>query len=255
MLDYSVSGHGPRTIVLLHSLGSARAMWQPQMAALEAQFTVVAIDHLGHGTSPTPAGPYTMALLGESVIEVLDHLTIAQANIVGISMGGHLALWLGIHYPQRVSSIVAICTAASFGDPAGWDDRADIVLAQGTAALASSVADRWLTPAFASAHPELRQWIIDMVSATPDVGYAGCCAALGSSDITADLPHVAAPVLAIAAGKDPGTSVSNLELIARSVAHGQLYVVQDAAHLCNVEQPQEVTRVVLDFLQKVPLTQ
>lgn len=188
-------------------------------------------------------------MLGENVIAVLDHLNIDIADIVGISMGGHLALWLGIHYPHRVRRIVAMCTAASFGDPAGWDDRAELVMSQGTAAIAASVADRWITPSFAESHPQLRQWIIDMVTDTEEAGYAGCCAALGSSDITADLSLVTAPVLALAAAKDPGTTVSNLELIANNVSDGHLYVVSDAAHLCNVEQPEEVTSVMLDFLR------
>ena len=253
MLHHSVTGQGSQAVVLLHSLGSAAQMWQPQMAAFERDFTVVAIDHLGHGASPAPSGPYTMSMLGEGVIDVLDHLGISKAHVVGISMGGHLALWLGIHHPQRVLRIVAMCTAASFGDSSGWDDRADIVLANGTSSLAASVADRWLTPAFAASHPSLRQWIIDMVSNTSDMGYAGCCAALGSSDITNELSGITAPVLAIAAAKDPGTSVGNLEVIARGVAHGQLYVVADAAHLCNVEQPEEVTGVIMDFLSQASL--
>lgn len=250
MLNFTVSGKGSQAVVLLHSLGSNLSMWQSQMVALEERFTVVAIDHLGHGASPAPEGPYDMAQLGTGVISVLDHLSIQMAHVVGISLGGHVALWLGIHYPHRVDSIVAMCTAATFGDPSSWDDRADKVLSQGTAALAGGVADRWITPGFAESHPQVRQQIIEMVCATSDIGYAGCCAALGSSDITNDLARISAPVLAIAAGKDPGNPVSNLEYIAKHVRNGRLYVVKDAAHLCNVEQPQEVNKVLLDFLSQ-----
>ena len=248
MLNYQVSGRGQDAVVLLHSLGSNLSMWAPQLPSLEARYSVIAIDHLGHGKSPAPEGPYGMSLLAREVIAVMDHLGVEQAHVVGISMGGHLALWLGLHYPQRVRSIVALCTAPTFGDPSSWAQRVELVLADGTASIASSVADRWLTAEFAQANPAMRQWIIDMVSNTSDIGYAGCCAALGSSNITKDLGGISAPVLAIAAAKDPGNPVSNLEFIARHVANGRLHVVENAAHLCNVEQPEEVTRLILEHL-------
>ena len=225
-------------------------MWDPQIPELAESFRVVAIDHLGHGESPAPQGPYDMQQLGTSVISVMDHLAIARAHVVGISMGGHLALWLAVHHPERILNVVVMCTAASFGGPRAWKERSDVVEAEGTSGLAHSVADRWLTPEFSQAHPRMHRWIIDMVTGTSDIGYAGCCAALGTSDLSGDLHRITSPVLAIAADRDLGNPVANLAFIADEVQQGSLQVVQNAAHLCNVEQPEQVTELIMEHLHK-----
>ncbi|VFS57313.1 3-oxoadipate enol-lactonase 2 [Raoultella planticola] len=94
-LDYQLDGpEGAPVIVLSNSLGTTRAMWQPQMAALTQRFRVLRYDTHGHGKTQK-SGKVTLAQLGEDVIALLDHLNIAKAWFCGISMGGLTGLWLG----------------------------------------------------------------------------------------------------------------------------------------------------------------
>ncbi|MGF1327225.1 alpha/beta fold hydrolase, partial [Klebsiella pneumoniae] len=94
-LDYQLDGpDGAPVIVLSNSLGTTRAMWQPQIEALTAHFRVLRYDTHGHGKT-TKNGKVTLAQLGEDVIALLDHLNIDRAWFCGISMGGLTGLWLG----------------------------------------------------------------------------------------------------------------------------------------------------------------
>ncbi|SPX55445.1 3-oxoadipate enol-lactonase [Klebsiella pneumoniae] len=90
----------PPVIVLSNSLGTTRAMWQPQIEALTAHFRVLRYDTHGHGKT-TKNGKVTLAQLGEDVIALLDHLNIDRAWFCGISMGGLTGLWLGRFAPER----------------------------------------------------------------------------------------------------------------------------------------------------------
>jgi 3-oxoadipate enol-lactonase len=87
-----------------------------------------------------------------------------------------------------------------------------------------------------------------MLAATPDEGYAGCCEAIAAMDLRDGLGSIAAPTLVIAGGDDPATPAPHAEAIVAAVAGAQLKVVPGAAHLANIEQPQQITRLLLDHL-------
>ena len=154
-------------LVLLNSLGSTLAMWEPQIEALAARFRVVRCDTRGHGRSPVPPGPYSLADIGGDVVALLDTLGIARAHVAGVSLGGMTALWLAIHAPERVDRIVPCCTSAKLGPPQVWRDRAALVRAEGTGAVADAVVARWVTPAWAAAHPAGYRGLRDTIASTP----------------------------------------------------------------------------------------
>ena len=117
-LDYQLDGpDGAPVIVLSNSLGTTRAMWQPQIEALTAHFRVLRYDTHGHGKT-TKNGKVTLAQLGEDVIALLDHLNIDRAWFCGISMGGLTGLWLGRFAPERFHGL-AVAGRTSGGDGGG----------------------------------------------------------------------------------------------------------------------------------------
>lgn len=236
-------------LVLLNSLGSTLAMWEPQMDALAAQFRVVRCDTRGHGRSPVPPGPYSLDDIGGDVIALLDRLGIARAHVAGVSLGGMTALWLAIHAPDRVDRIVPCCTSAKLGPPQMWRDRAALVRAEGTQAVADAVVSRWVTPAWAAAHPDEHRRLRDMVAATPAEGYAGACAAIEVMDQVAELATISAPTLVIAGADDPATPPDHGALIAARVPGARMAVIPDAMHLANIERPAQVTERIVDHLR------
>ncbi|WP_330255792.1 3-oxoadipate enol-lactonase [Nocardia sp. NBC_00565] len=231
-------------VVLLGSLGSTRAMWDPQVAALSAAHEVIAVDLRGHGESPTPAGPYKIDELAGDVLALLDRLGRGTVHLVGLSLGGAVAQWLAAHAPTRVRSLTLLCTAAKFGAAQGWLDRAATVRADGTAAIADAVVARWFTDGLAERDPALIERSRTMIENTDDEGYAACCSAIASWDGRADLARITAPTLVIAGAQDPATTPADLRLVAEGIANSTLHVLDPAAHLASIEQAGPVSALI-----------
>jgi 3-oxoadipate enol-lactonase len=233
-------------LLLVNSLGATLEMWEPQVSALAERFRLVRYDQRGHGGSAVPVGPYTMDDLGADAVALLDRLGIARAHVCGLSLGAMVGLWLAGHAPDRVDRIV-LCGAAARLDPQRWAERAAIVRAEGTAAVADTVVGRWFTPAFAERHPELVARMRAMTAGTPAEGYASCCAAIERMDLEPILPAIRAPTLLVAGTEDPAIPPEHSYRIAATLP-GAVVELLPAAHLANVEQPVAFTRLVLGHL-------
>jgi len=236
-------------VILSNSLGSTMAMWNRQVPALSSEFRVVRYDTRGHGHSPVPDGPYDIDDLVDDVIALLDDLRIERAHFVGLSLGGMTGLRLAARNPDRVDRMAVLCTSALLGPARDWHDRAATVRREGAQAVARAVVRRWFTPTLLNRDDERVALMEAMVSSTPAEGYASCCEAIATMDLTADLRSIQAPVLAIAGADDPATPPEHLERIAAAVYDGRLLVVPQSAHLANDEQPQIVTNALLEHLQ------
>ncbi|CCQ15965.1 3-oxoadipate enol-lactone hydrolase/4-carboxymuconolactone decarboxylase [Rhodococcus sp. AW25M09] len=232
------------TVVLIGSLGSDRSMWNPQVGSLSASAHVLAVDIRGHGQSPVPAGPYSIAELAQDVLTLLDSLALVRVHVVGLSIGGAIAQWIAIHRPERVRTLTLLCTSAKFGEPTQWTDRAATVRASGTSALADVALTRWFTAELLARDSDLAERHRRMIADTPDEGYAACCEALSQWDSRADLTRISAPTLVLAGLQDPATTPEDLLVIADGIAGSTYRVLDPAAHLANVEQAGPVTAAI-----------
>lgn len=240
-----VSGAGP-AVVLSNSLGSTHRMWDAQITDLERRFTVVRYDTRGHGASPVPQGPYGIDDLADDLVALLDRLDLERAHLVGLSLGGMTAMRVAARHPERVNRIALLCTGAHLPPASAWTERAATVRAQGSAAVAAAVVDRWFTSGYDGDRSRWQQ----MVAATPAEGYASCCEAIAEGDLRQQLPSITAPTLAIAGADDPATPPATLAEIADAIPGARLLIVDDAAHLANVEQPGAVTPALLAHLEQ-----
>lgn len=248
-VSYSVDGPADAPVVVLsNSLGADRGMWDPQVPALAERYRVVTYDTRGHGSSPVPPGPYSIDDLTDDLVALLDRLDVRRAHLVGLSLGGMTAMRLAAREPDRVDRLVLLCTSAHIGGTT-YAERAVVARAQGTAALAPAVVDRWLTPEFAAAHADVVARLEAMVAGTADEGYAGCCEALAVLDLRENLARIAAPTLVVSGGEDPALPPEHQQRIVEGIANSSLLTVSPAAHLANVEQPLQVTGAVLGHLE------
>lgn len=236
------------TAMLIGSLGSNRSMWDAQISALTDIADVIAVDLRGHGRSPTLPGPYTIADLAEDVLHVADSNGVERMHLIGLSLGGAIAQWIAVHRPARVQTLSLICTSARFGNPEPWLDRAAGVRANGTESIADAVLSRWFTPALAARDADLVDHHRRIIAATSDEGYAGCCEAIAGWDNRADLSRISAPTLVIAGEHDPATPPADAAVIADGIARSALHILPAAAHLANVEQAGEVTRLLVGHI-------
>lgn len=245
---YQVDGPaGAPVVVLSNSLGATREMWQDQIPALAERFRVVSYDTRGHGRSPAPDGPYTIDDLVDDVVALLDELGAARAHVVGLSLGGMIGLRLAAREPGRVDRLAVLCTSAK-PDPGPFLERAAAVRTGGTAPLAPAIAARWLTPDFAAANPALVDRLKAMIAGADDQGYAACCEVVAALDLRSDLARIAAPTLVVSGADDLALPPDHQEAIARAIPGARWLTFRPAAHLANLEQPQEVTAALLAHL-------
>jgi 3-oxoadipate enol-lactonase len=248
-LPYDLSGPtGAPVLVLSNAIGSSRALWEPQAGPLGERFRLLRYEHRGHAGAPVPPGDYVLDDLGADVLALLERLGLQRVHWCGLSLGGAVGMWLAVHAPERLDRLVLCCTSARFSPLETWAERAATVRAQGMAAIADGVLERWVTAPFAAAHPGVVARLRAMLLAMPAEGYARCCHVLGAVDLEDDLGAVRAPTLVIAGADDPATPPDHGELIAARVPGARLVVVPDAAHLANVEQVEAVTGLILGHL-------
>jgi 3-oxoadipate enol-lactonase len=234
--------------VLSNSLGTDTGMWDGQLPTLMEQFRLLRYDQRGHGRSPAPPGPYTIAELGGDLLELLDELELARVSFCGVSLGGMTGMWLAATAPERVERLALCCTSAYLPPRAAWCERAATVRTEGMAAIVDAAIERWFTPEAAGRRPQAveraRRALLDM----PAEGYAGCCEAIASLDLRAALPSIEAPTLVIAAADDPATPPEHGRQIADAIEAARLVVLEHGRHLAAVEYAQECARELLRHL-------
>ena len=238
---------GLPTLLLSNSLGSTHAMWDPQIRELSRHFRVLRYDTRGHGSSDVSPGPYQVSQLARDVVSLLDALELPRVSFCGLSLGGMIGMWLAANEPARVDRLVLSNTSAQLGGPDLWNSRIEAVRGGGMAVVAETVIERWFTPAFRQANPEIINRIRDMVLGTPPEGYAACAAAIRDMDQRESLSRIETPTLVIIGAQDPATPPEHGRFIAERIAGARL-VELEAAHLSNIEAAPAFTNAVLEFL-------
>ncbi|MDT7952575.1 MAG: 3-oxoadipate enol-lactonase, partial [Acetobacteraceae bacterium] len=246
-LSFDDTGPGDApAILLLHSLGTSAVVWDPIVPALiAAGYRVIRPDMRGHGHTSATRGPYSIDLLARDALAIVQGLGLGRFAVVGLSIGGLIAQQLAHLAPDHVSALVLMDTALAIPPASLWAERAAMVRADGMAAVVDGVLARWLTPA-APAHTveALRRLILT----TEPEGYAACCEAIATADLTAQSGGLAVPTLVIVGADDPSTPVASAEALARTIPAARLEIVPDASHIPTAEQPAAVAGALLRFL-------
>ena len=234
-------------LVLSHSLGANLGMWKPQISALSRHSRLLLYDMRGHGKSSVAPEACTIADMGRDVLHLLDRLEIEHASFCGLSMGGTIGQWLGIHASGRIRRLVLANTAAKIGTDDGWNTRIATVLRDGMAPIVPGTLERWFTADFRAAQPEVVKEIEIMLRSMDTNGYAASCSAIRDADFRATASAIRLPTLLIAGTHDPATTPEDAQFLAGNIP-GSQYVELPTAHLSNVEAAEPFNTAVLDFL-------
>jgi 3-oxoadipate enol-lactonase len=254
-IDINYRLDGPEdapVLVFSNSLATSFAMWNDQVERLGDRFRILRYDNRGHGSTPLPDmdGPYTIQMLGEDVLGLLDALNIEKVSFCGLSKGGMVGQWLGINASDRLNKLVVSNTASYFPNKEMWRDRIDMATNDGIPAIAEASLERWFTPGYrarSDTEPTI-SFARDFILETTRQGYLASSVAIRDMDFRAELKQIDVPTMVIIGEKDPATIPEYGELIADSVPGAKKFVVPDAAHLSNIEQPEIYTRALVDFL-------
>src|SRR5215475_220148 len=245
-INYSISGGSDPVLVLSNSLGATFSMWNPQVPTFGSRFRLLRYDTRGHGQSSVTPGPYSIELLANDVLRLLDALRIDRFYFCGLSMGGQIGQWLAIHSPHRLHKLVLCNTGAKIGTPENWNTRIESVLARGMKDVSDAIISRWFTSAFSSAQPGVVAGIRKTLESANPQGYTACCAAVRDYDSRQQLSSVSVPTLVIAGDQDLSTPPAEGKFIAEQIP-GARFLTLSAAHISNIEAAGRFTTEVMDF--------
>ena len=252
-LAYTDTGVG-LPVVLLHGYPFNRSLWNEQVSALSNSFRVITPDLRGLGESEAMPGAVTMNRMAQDVAALLDHLEIPRAVIGGLSMGGYVALAFYKLFPSRVRALVLADTRAQADTEEGKQTRhqqAEKALAEGMAGIADGMLPKLLTPDTVSKRPEIVRRVREMMLKTKPEGAAGALLGMAErDDNTPLLSQISCPTLILVGHDDPITPVPDSEKMHREIAGSRLVVLENAAHVSNLERTELFNEELLRFLNE-----
>lgn len=240
-IAFSDEGAGP-PLVMLHSLGADKTLWR-DLTALLPDHRIIAIDMRGHGASSVPQGPYRMGGLISDVEAVLDHLSVTDAVVIGLSVGGMIAQGLAVKRLDLVRAIVLMCTAAKLGQPDPWHARAAKVREAGMEAIVPDILDRWGSPDATLAKSRLL--------GTDPEGYAGVCEAIAGTDFYTPTSGLRLPTLGFAGNRDKSTPPDLVRETVDLVPGSAFHLIRGAGHLAPETHAHDIAPILHDFLGSI----
>ncbi len=249
-LAYSDNGHGP-PMVFLHAFPLNRTMWEPQVAGLAHRHRVITIDLRGHGESDAPLWRYTLDGFAGDIKGLLDHLGIARATFVGLSMGGYILFALYRMYPALFHALALADTRATADTPdarAARFSMAQVAYRRGASAIADLMLPKLLSPRSLEHRADVRDRVRAIIAGNQVSGIAGDLMAMEERpDSTPLLPRIHVPTLALVGDDDLASPPDEVEDMARRIPGAVFVRIPQAGHLSNMENPDAFNAALLSF--------
>jgi pimeloyl-ACP methyl ester carboxylesterase len=259
-INYRVEGQG-EPLIMIAGLDTEQSAWGSQIESFKKYYRTVTFDNRGVGKSDKPAGPYTIKMMADDTLGLIDHIGIEKAHIIGSSMGGTIAQELAINHPERVNKLVLACTFARRDGTSGFSsefnkaleiyerssrDEADLWrFTSVSVPLAFNKSSNRLGRARVILFPLMK--IILRFSAT--TGLAEQLEALSAHDAADRLGMIKASTLVITGTEDRAIKPISSDVIASLVPKAKLVKVLGGSHSFITEMSDEFNREVLDFLK------
>ena len=253
---YDLVGSAPSTILMVHGHPFDRSMWRPQWSVVEGtRWRILAPDLRGYGQSGIVPGTTTFPTFAADLAALLDHLSIPDVVIGGLSMGGQIAMEFCRQYPARVRGLLLAATFPQAETESGRVARhamADRLLYEGMVPYASEVLAKMLAPRTIAARPDLAAAVLAMMEAADP---AGAAAALrGRAERPPYEPVLAAltvPALVVAGDQDPFTTREDAENMSDCLQDSELLWLDGIGHMPNLEATEAFNRALRGLLERV----
>jgi 3-oxoadipate enol-lactonase len=237
-------------LVFCNSLGSDLRIWDRVVAHFVNRFRVIRYDKRGHGLSDVPAAPYVIDDYARDLVGILDRLRINDAIICGLSIGGMIAQAFAAAHSGRVRALVLCDTGMTIGTPAIWDDRIATVESGGLGRLVAPSMERWFTQRFRDQQAVEVRGYANMLLRTPVEGYIGACCAIRGADLTGTTLSIRKPTLVLCGDQDVATPPELGQSLARAIPEARFHLIEEAAHLVCIEQPDLLARILMQFFKE-----
>lgn len=257
-IHYTVTGSGPKTLVLAHAYPTNLELWAPQVEALSRKRTVVAYDIRGFGRSDAPAhaSAYSPDRSVEDLRALIDHLDAAQVDLCGLSMGGNIALNFAIAHPDRVSSLIVSGTGAGSDDMSvfakttnTWADAAE---REGMEAFTELIATNPIFAEYSDRGPEQKARLraLILANSVPGVAHTAREVLAKRKSINALAPRLSqlsVRTLVVIGEKDVAC-IAPANLMTSTIPDSRLVVIPGTGHFNNLEDPAALNELILRFL-------
>jgi len=248
-------GDGP-LVVFLHGIGGNRTNWRDQLGAFSAQFTAAAWDARGYGGSEDYAGPLAFDDFVGDLRRVLDHYGVRRAHLVGLSMGGRIAMRFYFLHPRRVATLTLCDTHRGFTSLTAAQRAQYIRLRREPLDAGAEPRDiaPTVVPTLLGPHasPGARQQLLESMAALRKTSYLRSLEATVNQDTVGNLAAIAVPTHFVVGEHDRLTTVALARAMTAEVPGAELTVIPDAGHLSNIENVEVFNRSVMDFLMRHP---
>ncbi|WP_250525305.1 alpha/beta fold hydrolase [Caballeronia sp. GAWG2-1] len=242
-------GGGP-TLTFIHQLGGDLSVWDQMAGYFRHGYNVLRYDLRGHGRTAVSQDAFSIRDLADDLAGLLDKLGAKTTHLVGLSIGGMVAQTFAINHADKVDSLTVVGAPAFIPEEAQptFRQRAASVRENGVASMVDATLERWLTPQFRKAHPEVVEQIGETIAQTPVEGFARAAEAISRFNVRDKLAAIDKSTLVIAGEHDSGTPHAASQVIADTVP-GARFELLNAAHLSPVEESQRFCALLNDFLR------
>jgi 3-oxoadipate enol-lactonase len=240
---------GKPALVFANSLGSDLRIWDGVVPHLSGDFRIIRYDKRGHGLSDVPPPPYALDDFVLDLVGLFDALTIKEATVCGLSVGGVIAQGLALRYPDRLRALVLCDTGMRIGTLASWEERIATVKESGLSKLIGPSMERWFASTFREHRKVEMQGYANMLRSIPAEGYLGACYALRDADLTQQTPTIKKPTLVLCGDQDIATPPELSRALAQAILGARLALIKEAGHLTPIEQPEAMAQQMRQFFR------
>lgn len=239
-------------ITLIHGLGLTRGTWDGHIAALSAKHRILTYDLAGHGQSKPPSRTPDLTLYARQLAALLDDLAISKTVVSGFSLGGMINRRFAMDYPDRVSALAILNSPHERGPAAQAlvEQRAQDTSAGGPGATLDATIERWFTPSFIAARPDVIDMVRGWVLANDADNYAACrmVLATGVIELVRPKPPIVHPTIVITCENDTGSTPAMTDAIAHEISGAKAVIVPGLQHMGLMENSALFTAPILAFL-------
>jgi 3-oxoadipate enol-lactonase len=252
-LCYDDNGTGDTPLIFIHGFPFDRSMWLPQSTRLSKLHRVITYDLRGYGRSSTSEYNFSMTLFADDLIQLMDLLQIKKANVCGLSMGGYILLNAVNRYPERFKSLILADTQCINDTDEIRENRyksIDLINNNGLDQFAEGFVSKIFTKNSLENNRELISKIKNVVRNTdPQVIISTLKALAERQERCTILNEIKIPVLVLCGDQDTVTPKLQSEKMLKLIPGSRMHTIPDAAHLSNLEQPEEFNSEIESFLK------
>jgi len=243
------------SLILIHGLGLSHHTWDQYIADLAQDYDVITYDLYGHGDSVLPPRKPDLTLFSEQVISLMDYLAIDQAVMIGFSLGGMINRRIALDHKGRVAGLVILNSPHERGEDEQQkvEARAIMTRDEGISSTIDTTLQRWFTPAFIVANPDVVDQVRQGVLANDLDAYAACRFVLANGVVELIRPEtpITSPTLVMTCTYDSGSTPEMSHAIASEIKGATTIIVPELQHMGLVEQPDQFLTPIIDFLNQI----